>query len=285
MRFLMNVLRTALAPVMEAEELAAVIRALCCELLGIPELDYYMRTPIILTDEQQTVLADAVHRLQQDEPLQYVLGSAPFAGLDIAVDGRVLIPRPETTALVRLVVEQCLPDAAILDVGTGSGCIALALSRNLPLAAVYGCDVSADALSMAKANAERCSLPVTFFAADVLDHEAFGVETEMPMLDVLVSNPPYIRQCESAFMASRVIRWEPSQALFVPDGDPLIFYRALARLGLSDRLRPGGLMAVEINQQFGMETCYIFECHGYRDVRLSYDLYGQPRYVTCRKKD
>lgn len=284
MRELQNTLRRALSPVYAADELSTVVKALCCELLGVSEWAYYLKDPVTLSDAQQRALSDAVQRLRQGEPLQYVLGTSPFAGEELAVDGRVLIPRPETAGLVRLAAQQLetMPGAPhrVLDLGTGSGCIAIALARAVPGAAVYGCDVSADALAVAAANAQRSGAGVHFFPFDMLSPTALPATG----FSCLVSNPPYIRRCERAYMDERVTRWEPPLALFVPDADPLLFYRAVAQLGQTDALLPGGTVCVEINQLYGFETCTLFELYGYRDVRLSYDLFGQPRFVTCRKE-
>lgn len=278
---LLTEIRTALEGHYDAGELRTVTKALCCEGLGISDGDYYMRSPVSLSDGRRTWLGQALRRLQAGEPLQYVLGTAPFDGLAMHVDSRVLIPRPETSGLVRLVAR--LPQqTAVLDVGTGSGCIAVGVAKACPAATVVACDVSADALAVARANARTAGTDVRFLQADVLD--VSGTADALPSgFTCIVSNPPYIPLMERVLMERRVTDWEPSLALFVPDHDPLLFYRALARLGRTPVLADGGRMAVEVNASFAHETALLFTLWGYDDVRTEHDLYGKPRFVVCRK--
>lgn len=279
MRQLINYIKRELQACVEDDELATITKALCCEGLGIEEYVWYLRDPVSLTDNQVALLGQAITRLKGGEPLQYVLGTAPFAGLTFNVDSHVLIPRPETAGLVQFVAEE--RPSRILDMGTGSGCIAIALAHRLPTAKVYACDLSDEALHVAANNAADNQVHITFTPCNLLDADA--ASTLPKGCDCLVSNPPYIRRVERHFMEERVTGWEPSLALFVPDDDPLLFYRAIARIGQTDVLRPSGQIAVEINQWFGAETCILFSLYGYEEVRLRFDLFGQPRYVTCRK--
>lgn len=279
MRQLINYIKRELQACVEDDELATITKALCCEGLSIEEYAWYLRDPVSLTDNQVALLGQAITRLKGGEPLQYVLGTAPFAGLTFNVDSHVLIPRPETAGLVQFVAEE--RPSRILDMGTGSGCIAIALAHRLPTAEVYACDLSDEALHVAANNAADNQVHITFTPCNLLDADA--ASTLPKGCDCLVSNPPYIRRVERHFMEERVTGWEPSLALFVPDDDPLLFYRAIARIGQTDVLRPGGQIAVEINQLFGAETCILFSLYGYEEVRLRFDLFGQPRYVTCRK--
>ena len=171
----------------------------------------------------------------------------------------------------------------MIDIGTGSGCIAIALAGMLGEdVEVTACDVSEDVLEVARFNARRAGVDVKFVLADMTD-TAEAVRRLPHGCAGIVSNPPYIRQSERATMERRVTEWEPERALFVPDDDPLLFYRSLARLGQTDVLCSGGWMAVEINSSFAHETCTLFTLWGYVDVGISLDLYGLPRYVTCRK--
>lgn len=287
MKRLKESLRAALRGRYADDELPTVVKALCLEGLGLSASAVYLDEPVTLGGPQQAWLMEAVRRLQTGEPLQYVLGTAPFAGLELQVDGRVLIPRPETAGLVALVARTVgdgrrTADVRMLDVGTGSGCIAIALATTLKGAEVTACDVSEGALEVARVNAERAGLPVRFVKADVLDTaSAAGV---LPKgCTCIVSNPPYVRQCEKASMDERVKAWEPALALFVPDDDPLVFYRALARLGQTEVLADGGWIAVEINSAFARETSALFAFWGYADVAIHSDMYGLPRFVTCRK--
>ena len=264
----------------DSSELLALVRTICCDMLGIGTTAYYLKEEIVLSNEQEARLCRIIKRLQQGEPLQYIEGKAPFYGMEIAVNSSVLIPRPETAELVEWIVhDHSTQQPNILDLGTGSGCIAIALSRQLPHASISACDISAEALTVAKENARANKAPISFFAHDMLD-----LRTPLPhSYDILVSNPPYIRQSEAADMSIQVTEWEPHTALFVPDNDALRFYRAIAELGRTKALRPDGYIYVEINQALGKETVDIFESYGYQDVELRKDIYGNERMIRCKK--
>ena len=264
----------------DSSELLALVRTICCDMLGIGTTAYYLKEEVVLSNEQEARLCRIIKRLQQGEPLQYIEGKAPFYGMEIAVNSSVLIPRPETAELVEWIVrEHATQQPRILDLGTGSGCIAIALSRQLPHASISACDISAEALTVAKGNARTNKAPISFFTHDMLD-----LSTPLPYsYDILVSNPPYIRQSEAADMSIQVTEWEPHTALFVPDDDALRFYRAIAELGRTEALRPGGYIYVEINQALGKETVDIFESYGYQDVELRKDIYENERMIRCKK--
>lgn len=279
MKQLIDKLQTALSGIYEGHELTAIIRTICCDMLGIGTATYYLKEAVTLTSEQGTLLQGIIDRLRQGEPLQYIEGKAPFCGMEFAVNSSVLIPRPETAELVDWIVcEHATQQPRILDLGTGSGCIAIALSKQLPQATIEACDISAEALTVAKENARMNEAPVSFFTHDMLD-----LGTPLPhSYDILVSNPPYIRQSEAADMSIQVTEWEPHTALFVPDDDALRFYRAIAELGQTEALRPGGHIYVEINQALGKETVALFEAYGYQDVELRKDIYGNERMIGVR---
>ena len=276
---LIDKLQTSLSGTYEGHELTAIIRTICCDMLGIDTATYYLKEAVTLTTEQGTLLQGIIDRLRQGEPLQYIEGKAPFCGMEFAVNSSVLIPRPETAELVDWIVcEHATQHPRILDLGTGSGCIAIALSKQLPQATIEACDISAEALTVAKENARTNEAPVSFFTHDMLD-----LSTPLPhSYDILVSNPPYIRQSEAADMSIQVTEWEPHTALFVPDDDALRFYRAIAELGQTEALRPGGHIYVEINQALGKETVALFEAYGYQDVELRKDIYGNERMIGVR---
>ncbi len=264
------------------EELNAIVRAICCDILGIATTTYYIKEDIALSAEQEALLDDVISRLRQGEPLQYIEGKAPFCGMDFMVRQGVLIPRPETAELVEwITLDHAAQQVKILDLGTGSGCIAISLSKQLPLAKVEACDISPEALAVAKENNERNGATISFFAYDMLDRT-----TPLPhSYNILVSNPPYIKQSEASEMERHVTEWEPHTALFVPDDDPLRFYRAIAEIGQTEALSPGGYIYVEINQALGDSTVGLFESHGYKEVVLRKDFYGNDRMVRCRKRD
>ena len=263
-------------------ELNAIIRAVCCDILGISTTAYYLKEEVALTDEQKGRLNDTISRLQQGEPLQYIEGKAPFCGMDFLVTPATLIPRPETAELVDWIAQDStLQNPRILDLGTGSGCIAIALSKRIPEAAIEACDISHEALKVAKENGERNGAKVSFFHHDMLDHD-----TPLPhSYNVLVSNPPYIKQSESIDMERHVTEWEPHTALFVPDDDALRFYRAIAEIGQTEALLPVGHIYVEINQALGTETVALFESYGYKEVTLRRDIYGNDRMVKAVKSE
>lgn len=209
-------------------------------------------------------------------PVQYVLGEAWFAGLRLQVDERVLIPRPETEELV----EWCLSNrppahARILDAGTGSGCIALALRKALPQADILAADVSPPALEVATANARNTGLPLRFLELDLLDRSAMG---QLPELDIILSNPPYVPASDRTEMRDNVLRYEPHLALFVADTDPLRFYDAIADMAL-DRLVSGGSLYFEIHEARGPQALRLLERKGFRETALRQDLSGRDRMV------
>ncbi|MZJ34153.1 HemK family protein methyltransferase, partial [Collinsella sp. BIOML-A1] len=189
-----------------------------------------------------------------------------------------LIPRPETAELVELIVKENPGARHLLDIGTGSGCIAISLDQNLPDAEVEAWDVSEEALAIASENNKELDARVMFRRRDVLSDELGATSC----YDVIVSNPPYITEAEKQDMEANVLDWEPGLALFVPDDDPLRFYRRIARLGC-DLLLPGGKLYFEINQAYGRETAHILEMNQYRDVRVIKDIFGKDRIVTANR--
>lgn len=260
----------------DRHELASITRTVCCDLLGIHSSCFYTKEEVTLTTGQEQLLDGIISRLQQGEPLQYIEGRTPFYGMDFKVSPAVLIPRPETAELIDWVVsEHSHEPLRLIDLGTGSGCIAIALSRQLPEATIEACDISADALAIAEENSRANGAAVSFFKHDILD-----LATPLPhSYNIIVSNPPYIRQSEAAEMEAHVTDWEPHTALFVPDDDALRFYRAIAEIGQTEALKPGGCIYVEINQALGKETMALFESYGYHHVELRKDIYGNERMV------
>lgn len=264
----------------DKQELASIVRTICCDLLGVSSTTYYIKGKVTLTDGQELQLNNILERLQQGEPLQYIEGSTPFYGINFKVTPAVLIPRPETAELIDWVVSEHSHIAMrLLDLGTGSGCIAIALSRQLPQATVDACDISPEALAIAKENNQMNNTEVSFFEHDILD-----LTTPLPhTYNIIVSNPPYIMQSEHTDMERTVTEWEPHTALFVPDDDALCFYRAIAEIGQTEALHPGGSIYVEINQRLGAETVALFESYGYKEVTLRKDIYGNERMVKAVK--
>ena len=222
---------------------------------------------------------EIVGRLLCGEPLQYVLGEARFYGMDLKVDGSVLIPRPETAELVDLIVrENPGDDLDVLDVGTGSGAIAIALSRNLRFPHVVAIDISEEALKVAEENARCLHAGISFLQRDV-----FTYEPEPDSFNIIVSNPPYIAESEKKDMEEHVLGHEPHLALFVPDSNPLLYYSRIATIA-KDALRPGGRLYFEINPLFAAQLRKMLESEGFEDVEIINDSYGRKRFAKARRK-
>ena len=222
----------------------------------------------------------AVDRLLQGEPVQYVFEHALWLGLDLRVTPATLIPRPETAELVSLCEAALRRQRSphVLDIGTGSGCIAIALKKDRPEWRVSACDISQDALSVARENAERNEADVRFFRCDILSEQPKGT------FDLIVSNPPYVCEKEKSSMESRVLDYEPASALFVPDQDPLLFYECITSVA-QQILEPNGWLLFEINERFGEEVAAALREHGFRDVEILEDMFGKQRFVQGRRGD
>lgn len=259
------------------QELQSFTMIICKDLLGLDDIDIYLRKDIKLSENQQCLLKESVERLKKYEPIQYIRGTADFYGLTFHVEPGVLIPRPETEELVDLILKENSGPIHLLDIGTGSGCIAISLAKHLPGAQIEAWDVSEKALLIASSNAQKLSASVSFVQKDIL-----AVEAGKEVCHVIVSNPPYIAELEKKVMDRNVLDWEPEQALFVPNDDPLLFYRRIAQLG-RDMLLPEGKLYFEINQAYGQETSDLLQMLGYKNVRIIKDLFGNNRIVTAIK--
>ncbi|ALD22066.1 peptide chain release factor N(5)-glutamine methyltransferase [Hymenobacter sp. DG25A] len=220
-------------------------------------------------------------RLLLHEPVQYVLGVAHFAGMELEVTPATLIPRPETEELIQLIVQEQQAHRTgltLLDVGTGSGCIALALCQALKPQRTIAVDISAEALAVARRNAARYGCAVEFQQLDIL--QATPADIPPHSLQILVSNPPYVLENERPLMRRNVLEYEPATALFVPDNDPLLFYRRIAELG-QELLQPGGALYFEINEQYAQELCQLLAALEYQAVAAHPDLFGKDRMVRA----
>ena len=218
-----------------------------------------------------------LQKLRAHVPIQYIFGHTEWMGLDLRVTPATLIPRPETAELVEWVLQMGDRDKQlkVLDIGTGSGCIALALKKAAPNWDVTGLDISEDALKVAKENAGRNNAEVHWLQADILSpHCPVASSPHHIHFDIIVSNPPYICNCEKKDMDARVLDYEPHSALFVPDTDPLLFYRQIASLATSP-----AMLFFEINEAYGSEVCEMMAKMGYTDIQLKNDMYGKPRMV------
>lgn len=225
-----------------------------------------------------SIIAD----LKQEKPIQYILGETEFYGLRFLVNENTLIPRPETEELVELIIESQKSKiksqkSKILDIGTGSGCIAISLAKHLPDVEVYALDVSEKALEIAQQNAEINKVDVEFLHQGILEIEDFNQE-----FDVIVSNPPYVRNLEKEEIKKNVLEYEPHLALFVEDNDALLFYRKIAQLAKIN-LSDNGTLYFEINQYLGKETVELLENLAFNNIQLIKDIYGNDRMISCGK--
>jgi release factor glutamine methyltransferase len=212
-----------------------------------------------------------LEKLRNHEPVQYIFGHTQWMGLDLLVTPDTLIPRPETAELIEWILEKCEQKTPIrvVDIGTGTGCIAIYLKKNRPSWQIEGVDISEQALDVAHKNAKQNNTNITLRKLDILHENITGY-------DVVVSNPPYICEKEKADMAPRVLNYEPHTALFVPDTDPLLFYRRIAAM------KSGNFIFFEINEAYGNEVCMMLKELGYTDIELKYDMYGKARMVFGR---
>lgn len=270
-------IKKELSPFYGEGEASAMAKWISSDILHLSTMELYTGKDMNFSTKEWKEVEDILARLKQWEPLQYILQEAPFCGLSFHVKKGVLIPRPETEELVEWIVSdyQEAGKVRILDIGTGSGCIPVTLAERLSEAEVASCDVSAEALKVAAVNVKRYGDKVTLFQADILQDELPDCQ-----VDVLVSNPPYITDSERKDMEANVLDWEPELALFVPDTDPLRFYRRIARKGL-DWLTEGGALYFEINRAYGAETVRMLEGCGYRDIVLRKDLSGNDRMIKA----
>ncbi len=264
----------AISALYDSREATAVARQVVCRRCG-----YNFSQLVVHYDDEVQIpdLESIVAELAAARPVQYVLGEAEFCDLDFTVSEGVLIPRPETEELVEWVASGAKRGVRILDVGTGSGAIAVALAKKVEGAEVVAVDISDEALRVAAENVARHSANVTLVKADAL-----GDMTHLGQFDIIVSNPPYIPQSDIAAMHRNVVDYEPHTALFVADSDPLCFYRSIAQNGVK-MLREGGSLYFEIYERFGAQMVKMLEEMGYSDSEVVKDVFGKERMVWSRR--
>lgn len=249
---------------------------------GLPRIDRLLQKELPLTEQQLALLQEYTQQLLLHKPVQYVLHEAWFAGIPLYVDEQVLIPRPETEELAEWVAQHspAVNNPLVLDIGTGSGCIPIALKKKNPAWQVHALDISAAALEVAARNAATQQTTIQLHRADILNEADWS---SLPVCDIIVSNPPYIRETEQLQMHRNVLAFEPHLALFVPDTDALLFYRKIAAFGLQ-RLTAGGLLFFEINEALGPEMARLMETMGYSGIELKKDLQGKDRMLKAIKQ-
>lgn len=257
----------------EKREAQSIVRLLLMDTFGFTLTDICAGAINTLTDTQKDVLDSLMTRLEMGEPIQYVIGKTSFCNRTFHVRQGCLIPRPETEELCQWVMQENISDADILDIGTGSGCIAITLKKELPFARVTAWDISHDALTIAKENAETNGAKITMVLQDVLhspdDNEKW---------DIIVSNPPYVCEKEAKDMEHNVLGFEPQLALFVPDEHPLIFYRSITQYA-THALKPNGKLFFEINPTYSDAIVTLLINHGFTDIKVKNDDNGKKRMV------
>ncbi len=268
-----------LTPTFGSEGATAAVRMIFEDVAGYDRKFIFMNGDRSMTDFMVGRIDDAVKKVEDGEPVQYAVGKAQFMGRDFIVNPSVLIPRPETEGLVDMIVKTFgeRRDLRVLDIGTGSGCIAVSLAAALPFSRVTAMDISSDALAVAAQNAKNAGVKIDFIERDILTADA-GSER----FDIIVSNPPYVCRSEAAEMDSRVLDYEPDKALFVSDDDPLVFYRAIAAYARKS-LNAGGGLYFEINSRFPEEMRRMLEETGFTDVEIMRDFRGNYRFAIARQ--
>jgi release factor glutamine methyltransferase len=283
-----------LATLYSIDEASAISSLVLASISQFSRSERALKKEEVLAVQDLHRLTEIHHRLIQHEPVQYILGETYFCGLKLYLDRNVLIPRPETEELVEWIVadvrQKNLPvfdkksneadkttKLKILDVGTGSGCIALALKNQMPKAEIWGCDASDAALNIARRNGSELDIRVDFQGVDFLD---FTQQKILPTVDIVVSNPPYIPMRDMGTMNANVLNFEPHTALFVRDEDELIFYKALANFG-KERLYANGCIYTEVHENFSQSVVELFENQGYKKVEIKKDMQGKERMVKA----
>jgi release factor glutamine methyltransferase len=265
-----------LSSIYEMDELNSIFNILSEEYLKIPRSKILLANEIYLDDEKQTLFLSALERLKTHEPIQYILGKTSFMDMEFKVNSSVLIPRPETEELVRLILKEDLDGKEILDIGTGSGCIAISLAKYLPNAKVTALDISSDSLRVAKQNAKLNNVDIHFINADIFKYKSDK------KYDVIVSNPPYVTQSEQELMKSNVVKYEPKGALFVSDYNPLLYYRTILNFSKLS-LNKNGIIYFEINENYKDEIIELVHNYGYSNIDCKLDVFGKYRFCVIFK--
>ncbi len=260
-------------------EASALLNLLIHHFFNLSRTDQSLNPGFRLTETEMLKLHFAVKELKNEKPVQYIIGETEFAGLTLKVTPDVLIPRPETEELVEKIVSKNNSDKQlkILDIGTGSGCIALALKKRLPHSKVTAIDISLPALEVAEQNSTLNNLQLSLLQMDILNADSRNLPEKF---DIIVSNPPYVTLSDKKQMRNNVIDYEPHQALFVNDNNPLVFYKSIAGFA-STHLNKTGVLWFEINENLGREAAVMLKSKGYRAVTLHRDIHNKTRFVSC----
>ena len=272
----------ALSAIYPKTEIDSFFFILIEEKLKLQRIDTVLKPDFLITNKNLTDLKNIVKRLQKEEPVQYILGNTEFYGLPFLVNKNTLIPRTETEELVAWVLDEIkvlannkITEPSILDIGTGTGCIPISLAKNLTSLNISAIDISTEALLIAKQNAILNKVTIEFIELDILNTESLPQE-----YDVIISNPPYVRELEKEEIKNNVLENEPHLALFVEDENPLIFYNKIADLA-KQQLSKNGMLFFEINQYLGKETINMLVKKGFKNIQLKKDLFGNDRMIKC----
>jgi release factor glutamine methyltransferase len=272
----------ALSKVYPKTEIDSFFFILMEEKLRLQRIDTVLKPNFLIPDKKLKDLKNILIKLQKEEPIQYILGNTEFYGLPFFVNENTLIPRSETEELVAWVLEEAANfqknkriKLSILDIGTGSGCIPISIAKNLQKAKISAIDISSEALIVAKQNALLNKVEVDFMEFDILKTKKIPQE-----FDIIVCNPPYVRELEKAEIKNNVLKNEPHLALFVTNEDPLIFYNKIADFA-KQQLSKNGLLFFEINQYLGKETSALLHKKGFKNIELRKDLFGNDRMIKC----
>jgi release factor glutamine methyltransferase len=273
-----------LSPIYDVMEVESFFYLILEEKHKLKKLDLALNPDLTFSEEEVQMWESLLEQLKQEIPIQYLLGKTSFFGLDFEVNPAVLIPRPETEELVDWIIKTQISNSnpsslKILDVGTGSGCIAISLAKNIENATVFALDISEKALATAQKNAEINDVNVTFIEKNILEVNYLNaVEGLNQQFDIIVSNPPYVRELEKAEIKKNVLDFEPPLALFVPDDDALIFYKKIGELAQKN-LSQNGKLYFEINQYLGKEMIEMLEKMNFKNIELRKDIYGNDRMI------
>ena len=277
-----------LSSLYEEQEIDSFFYIILEKLHGLKRIDLALNPQTVMDGAHLKQWKNIVSELKKQRPVQYILGETEFYGLRFLVNENTLIPRPETEELVELIIESTNYELRntklkVLDIGTGSGCIAVSLAKHLPTSEVFAIDVSEEALATAKKNAELNKVAIDFISINIIDVVNLSAVAGLyKQFDIIVSNPPYVRNLEKDQIKPNVLEYEPHLALFVDDIDPLLFYRKIAELAKKN-LNENGKLYFEINQYLGKETIKLLEDFGFRNVELKKDIYGNDRMISCEK--
>ena len=265
-----------LSSIYEIDELNSIFNLLSEDYLKTPRSKTLLADEINLDDEREILFLSALVRLKTHEPIQYILGKTSFMDLEFKVNSSVLIPRPETEELVMLMLKEDLDGKEILDVGTGSGCIAISLAKNLPNSKVSALDISKDALEVARENAKLNNVNIEFIHADIFEYQSYK------KYDIIVSNPPYVSESEKIFMKKNVLHYEPELALFVKDNQKLKYYEYILNLA-NNILKNQGFIFFEINENYINNLKSVCNLNGFNSINFILDLNKRSRFLCVKK--